>query len=582
MPSPDATDSTAAAPRRIVVVGGVAGGMSFAARARRLDEHAHIIVLERGAHVSFANCGLPYAVSGEIEDEQSLLVQTPQSLKAALALDVRTHHEVVAIDPEARTVTARTLLGDHVLAYDELVLAPGAAAVLPQVAGIDSPRVQTLRTVEDALSLRDAAAIGTRAVVIGGGYIGVEAAEALRMRGLDVHLVQSARHPLARLERELASHVTAALVEGGVHVHAGSRVTAIVDGPDGADVEISDGTRATADVIVVAAGARPDTAFVQDAGVDTADGAIVVDGLGRTSAPHVWATGDAVARQDPATGVIRPVALAGPANRDGRLIADAILGAATGVPARPQPAPLGTSIVRVFDLSAAMTGANRTELEAAGIPFETIHLHAGDHAGYFPGATPIHLVVHFAPADATEPGRIYGAQGVGAKGVDKRIDVLATAVRAGLAVTDLADIDLAYAPPFGSAKDPITMVGFVSQNVIDGVVRLWQAADLDTVRDEALILDVRRQDEWDAGHLQGALHIPHIELRERLDEVRAHAAGRPVRVHCASGIRSYLAHRILDAAGFDSAHLSGGIQTLLSYHGKDILTHEVDQRSAAA
>jgi NADPH-dependent 2,4-dienoyl-CoA reductase/sulfur reductase-like enzyme/rhodanese-related sulfurtransferase len=568
--------------RRILVVGGVAGGMSFAARARRLDEHAEIVVLERGAHVSFANCGLPYAVSGEIADEKSLLVQTPQSLRAALALDIRTHHDVVAVDTAARRVTARTPLGDVHVGYDELVLAPGAIAVRPDVAGIDSPRVQTLRTVDEAVALRDAAVAGSRAVVIGGGYIGVETAEALRARDVTVHLVQSSRHPIARLERELAAHVTAALVHGGVHVHAGARVTAILDGPDGADVEISDGMHATADIIVVAAGARPDTAFVEAAGIDTADGAIVVDEWGRTNAAHVWAVGDAVARRDPATGARRPVALAGPANRDGRLVADAMLGASAGVTARPQPVPLGTSIVRVFDLTAALTGADSAELRRAGIRFETIHLHPGDHAGYFPGATPIHLVVHFAPSDAAEPGRIYGAQAVGRKGVDKRIDVIATAMRAGLTVADLVDLDLAYAPPFGSAKDPVTMAGLVGQNVLDGVVRLWQAADLDAVRADALVLDVRRQDEWDAGHLPEALHVPHIQLRDRIDEVRAAAAGRPVRVHCASGVRSYLAHRILDAAGFDSAHLSGGIQTLLSYHGKDILTHEVDQRSAAA
>jgi NADPH-dependent 2,4-dienoyl-CoA reductase/sulfur reductase-like enzyme/rhodanese-related sulfurtransferase len=568
--------------RRILVVGGVAGGMSFAARARRLDEHAEIVVLERGAHVSFANCGLPYAVSGEIADEKSLLVQTPQSLRAALALDIRTHHDVVAVDTAARRVTARTPLGDVHVGYDELVLAPGAIAVRPDIAGIDSPRVQTLRMVDEAVALRDAAVPGSRAVVIGGGYIGVETAEALRARDVTVHLVQSSRHPIARLERELAAHVTAALVHGGVHVHTGARVTAILDGPDGADVEISDGTHATADIVVVAAGARPDTAFVEAAGIDTADGAIVVDEWGRTSAAHVWAVGDAVARRDPATGAVRPVALAGPANRDGRLVADAMLGASAGVTARPQPVPLGTSIVRVFDLTAALTGADSAELRRAGIPFETIHLHPGDHAGYFPGATPIHLVVHFAPSDAVEPGRIYGAQAVGRKGVDKRIDVIATAMRAGLTVADLVDLDLAYAPPFGSAKDPVTMAGLVGQNVLDGVVRLWQAADLADVRAEALVLDVRRQDEWDAGHLSGALHVPHIQLRDRIDEVRAAAAGRPVRVHCASGVRSYLAHRILDAAGFDSAHLSGGIQTLLSYHGKDILTHEVDQRSAAA
>lgn len=569
-------------PRRILVVGGVAGGMSFAARARRRDETARITVLERGPHVSFANCGLPYFVSGEIADEAKLLVQTPASLRAALNLDVRVHHDVVTIDPVRRTVTAVTPDGTVELAYDELVLAPGATAVRPPIPGLDAPCVQTLRTVDDARALKDAAGTARRAVVLGAGFIGLEAAEALRSRGLEVDIVELAPHVLPPLEPELASLVGAEVRRNGVRVHAGTPASAVVDGPDGVVVELCDGTAIPAELVVMSVGARPDTAFAEAAGVACERGAIVVDEFGRTNLDGIWAVGDAVAHLDPVTGASRPVPLAGPANRDGRLIADAMLGGDATAPARRHPLPLGTAIVRVFELTAALTGANRGALERAGVPFETLHLHPAAHAGYFPGATPIHLVVHFAPADSADPGRIYGAQAVGEQGVDKRIDVLATAIRAGLRIADLIDLDLSYAPPYGAAKDPVTMAGFVGQNVLDGMLRQWQPWDLDEVRDSALLLDVRRPDEVADGMLPGALHIPHTELRTRLDEVREAANGRPVRTYCASGVRSYLAHRMLDAAGFDSASLSGGMMTLRALHGKDLKTHEIDHRSAAA
>lgn len=574
MPSPD--------PRRVVVVGGVAAGMSFAARARRLDEQAEIIVLERGEHVSYANCGLPYYVGGEITDQDSLLVQTPASLRAAVNLDVRTEHDVTAIDTEAREVTVDTKNGTITLPYDELVLAPGAATVLPDIPGISGPGVQALRTVEDAVQLRHVADSAKRAVVLGAGFIGVEAAEALRLRGLEVHLVQSSAHVLSPLEQELASIVTAELEHTGVSVHARTTATAIMERGDEVEVSLADGESLIADTVVVAIGVRPDARLAMDAGIQCELGAIVTDAHGRTSAPNVWAAGDAVIHRDPVTGLPRLVPLAGPANRDGRLIADAMFEPVTGIRARAMPLPLGTAVVRVFGLTAAMTGANRRALDAARIGYETIHLHPGDHAGYFPGATPIHLVVHFASADGHRPGAILGAQAVGRNGVDKRIDVLATAIRAGMTVADLIDLDLAYAPPYGSAKDPITMAGLLGQNVLDGITTLWQPWELAEVQRSALILDVRSEDEYAAGHLPGALNIAHTELRDRIDEVREAAAGRPVRTHCASGVRSYLAHRLLVAEGFDSATLSGGMRTLLAFHGKDILSNEIHQRATTA
>lgn len=541
---------------RLVVVGGVAGGMSAAARARRLDESAEIVVLERGPHVSFASCGLPYFVGGEITDRDALLVETPQSLGASLALDVRTGHEVVGVDPAARTVTVRTPEGVEELGYDALVLSPGAKAMRPPIPGLDSPRVSTLRTVDDALLMRARVAGGTgRAVVLGAGFIGVEAAEALANAGMSVTLVELAPHVLPPLEPELAFYATHALLRLGIDVRTGVAATEIETGTDHDVVVLGDGSRLDADLVVLSVGVRPDTAVFEKAGIACERGAIVVDEHGRTSQPGIWAVGDAVASVDAVTGVLRPVALAGPANRAGRLVADDILRPAS---ARPLPPTVGTAIVRVGDLTVTMTGANRAALEAAGIAYRTLHLHPGHHAGYFPGASTLHMVVHIAPAD----GRVLGAQVVGEDGADKRIDVLATAIRGGMTVADLVDLDLAYSPPYGSAKDPVTMAGFLGQNVVDGTLRLWYPDDVEQVVEEALVLDVRSAGEFAGGHLTGALNVPHTELRARLDEVRQAAAGRPVRTMCHNGMRSYLAHRVLDANGFDSASLSGGLETL--------------------
>lgn len=527
--------------------------MSAAARARRLHETADIIVLERGGEVSFANCGLPYFVGGEITDEAALLVQTPASLKAALGLDVRVNTDVLALDPVARTLRVRDADGESELRYDQLILSPGAAAMRPPIPGLDSPRVHTLRTVPDAVALKRAAADAESAVVLGAGFIGIEAAEALAHRGIRAAVVELAPHVLPPLEAELAQLVRAELNRIGVEVHDGVSAVAVEQGEAGDVVVLSDGTRLPADVVVLSVGVRPDTTVWEAAGVRCERGAIVVDEAGRTSVPDVWAVGDATASTDLVTGHSRPVALAGPANRAGRLVADALLGGHE----HPLPTLVGTSIVRVGELTAAMTGANRAALDAAEIPFHTVRLHPLNHAGYFPGATQLHLLVHFAP-----DGKLLGAQAVGKEGVDKRIDVLAVALKAGFTVADLIDLDLAYSPPYGSAKDPVNLAGMMAANVLDGTMAQWHAADVDDALAHSLILDVRSREEFAGGHLPGALNIPHTELRDRLDEVRDAAAGRPVRVHCQSGLRSYLAHRQLVQAGFDSANLSGGMLTL--------------------
>ena len=548
---------------RIVIVGGVAGGMSAAARARRLDEHAEIIVLERGAHVSFANCGLPYFVGGEIEDESSLLVQTPHSLRAALALDVRTHSDVIALDAAAKCVRVSTVDGEYDLAYDALVLSPGASALRPPLPGLDSPRVRTLRTVDDAIALRGEVVAGARsAVVLGAGFIGIEAAEALAQQGLDVTLVELAPHPLPPLETELAALVTTELRALGITVRAGIAAARVDAGDEFDTVILADDSSVAADLIVLSVGVRPDTAPFETAGVACERGAILVDEHGRTSADGVWAVGDATASIDAVTGARRPVALAGPANRAGRLVADDILRPGS---ARRIPQPVGTAIVRVGSVTAALTGANRAALDAAGIDYQTLHLHPNQHAGYFPGASQVHLVVHVRAAD----GLLLGAQAVGAEGVDKRIDVLATAIRAKMTVEDLIDLDLSYSPPYGQAKDAVNLAGMVGENVRDGKLRLWYAQDLADVSASALIVDVRTPAEVSTGIVPGAVTIPHTELRERLDDLRDAAAGRPVRVMCQSGVRSAIAHRVLTQEGFDSASLSGGMLTLRAWLGDE-------------
>ena len=538
---------------RIIIVGGVAGGMSAAARARRLDESAEIIVLEKGPYVSFANCGLPYHVSGEIPRPTDLLLHTPETLRSTLDLDVRVMHEVTAVDATARTVTVLTPDGVDTLSYDALVLSPGARAFTPPIPGIDLPAVSHLRTVDDAVALAERAGTARATVVLGAGFIGIEAAEALRSRGLDVTIVELAPRVLPPLSPELSHLVEGELLAHGIHVRTGVSATEVAQAETGVAIALSDGTSLRADIVVAAIGVRPDSSLAATAGLAVDErGAIVVDAGQRTSDPAIWAVGDATSVRSAITGEVGPVPLAGPANRQGRRAADTILGRAR----EAQPA-LGTAIVRVFGLTAAMTGASPAQLTRTGIAHEVIHLHPGSHAGYFPGAQSIHLVATFSP-----DGRLLGAQAVGRDGVDKRIDVLATALRAGMTADDLAELELAYAPPFGSAKDPVNMLGFMMQNVIDGTLRLWRGEDLPWARENALILDVRSAAEYARGHLPEAINVPHTEVRSRLEEIRASAAARPIRVHCASGFRSYLAHRVLAQAGFDSANLSGGLMTL--------------------
>lgn len=536
-------------PRKIVVVGGVAGGMSAAARARRLSEAAEIVVLERDQYVSFANCGMPYHIGGDIPERSSLLVQTPASLAENLDLDVRVGAEVVAIDPAAHTVTVREVDGDatYVESYDKLVLATGASPIRPDLPGIDLPLVHSLRNLDDMDRIKDMVDAGSgRAVVVGGGYIGVEMTEALRHRGWEVALLEAADQVLGPLDPEMAEQVQHELQRNGVELH----LSATAQGFTEDSVITSDGVL-PADLVILAIGVRPDSRLARAAGLTTTErGAIVVDAHQTTSDPDIYAVGDAVQVTDTVTGQPTVIPLAGPANRQGRIAADHMFG-------RPSryTSTQGTAIVKVFDVTAGGTGANEKQLRAAGLDYRKVYVHPNGHASYYPGTAAMHLKLLFAP-----DGRVLGGQVVGYDGVDKRIDVLAVALRAELTVWDLAELELAYAPPYGSAKDPINMAGFQASNLLDGTVRLWYPEDWGKLPADAILLDVRTLEESQTCALPGSVNIPVQQLRQRVDELDR---GRPIYVYCRSGFRSYLAYRALTGLGFsDVATLSGGTMTM--------------------
>ncbi|MEX2548673.1 MAG: FAD-dependent oxidoreductase [Nitriliruptoraceae bacterium] len=547
---------------KIVIVGGVAAGMSTAARARRLDESAEIVVFERTRHVSFANCGLPYHIGEVIEDRERLLLQTPQSLHDSLALDVRIGVEVVGIDAQARRVRARVLdTGEeYEEPYDRLVLTPGAIPIVPPLSGVELPGVHVLREIDDmdrikaAVDAVDAAGdpLVAHAVVIGGGYIGLEMAENLRHRGRAVAIVELADQLMPPLDRELTSPMEAHLRANGVDLHLGVAATGLTSRPDGRiEVALVDGTVLVTDLVLLAAGVRPNTALAVEAGVALGPrGGIAVDEHLRTNLPDVYAAGDAVEVRHAVLPGTWLIPLAGPANRQGRVVADNLCGRDTTF-----PPVLGAGIVQVFDMVAGGVGANTRQLDAAGIPFERVQLHPSGHAGYYPGTAAMHLKVLFAP----DTGRLLGAGLVGFDGVDKRLDVLATAINAGLTVYDLEELELAYAPPFGSAKDPVNMAGFLGANLLRGDVAFWYADDLPDVPAGARLLDVRGSEEFAEAHLNGAENVPLQRLRAALGDWDR---SQPIRLYCAVGFRSYLAYRVLVQHGFvDVRTLAGGMHS---------------------
>lgn len=540
--------------KKILVVGGVAGGASCAARARRMDEEAEIVIFERGPYVSFANCGLPYYVGDVIQDEKKLQVASPELFRTRFNIDVRTEAEVVAIDRERREIEVKRLSTGETYreTYDALVLSPGASPIRPALPGIELPGIFSLRSIPDTRQIRswiDQRKAG-RAVVIGGGFIGLEMAENLAERGLSVTIVEMLDQVLPPLDPEMAQLVGEHLVAKGITLQLADAVAGFEQAADGSlIVRTASGTRLPADLVILSIGVRPEIKLAKEAGLTIGErGGIRVDEQMRTNDPHIWAVGDAVETRNVVTGEWGLVPLAGPANRQGRVAADSICGQEAffrGVQ--------GTAVVGVLGMTVATTGANERTLRRLGtIPYQKVYLHPGNHAGYYPGASAIHMKLLFAQED----GRILGAQAVGKEGVEKRIDVLAMALQNGASVFDLEEAELCYAPQYGAAKDPVNMAGMIAANVLRGDVALaeWEALS----ETGALLVDVRETQEYAAGHLDGAVNVPLSQLRARLGEL---PSDREIWVYCGVGQRSYNALRILSQRGFAVKNLSGGFST---------------------
>ncbi|MCS7220129.1 MAG: FAD-dependent oxidoreductase [Anaerolineae bacterium] len=541
--------------RKVVIIGGVAGGMSAAARLRRLDEQAEIVVLERGPYVSFANCGLPYYVGRVIPQRETLLVQTEQELEARFNLDIRPLHEAIAIDRARKVVRVRevTTGREYEESYDQLILSPGSKPLVPPVPGVDQAGVFTVRGIPDvdAIAHWIESTEASRAVVVGGGFIGLEMTENLHHRGLGVTLVEMLPQVLPPLDFEMAAMVHHHLAECGVQLCLGDGLARIEEKADCLVVITQSGRQFPADLVILAVGVQPESELAAGAGLKLGvRDAIVVNEHMQTSDPDIYAVGDAVQVINPLTGEPSFVPLAGPANKQGRVAADHICG-------RPSSyrGTYGTAIVKVFDLTVAYTGLNARQARAAGVAFNSCIVHASSHAGYYPGAQRLTIKLLFSVPE----GKLLGAQIVGRGGVDKRIDVLATAIQGGMTVFDLEGLELSYAPPYGSAKDPVNMVGFVASNVLRGDVTLitWdEVVRLDP--EQYYVLDVRTSGEYEAGHIPGSLHVPVDELRHRLHELPRDR--RPV-VVCQAGLRAYVACRILFQHGFRPLNLTGGWET---------------------
>ena len=533
---------------KIIIVGGVAGGMSAATRLRRLMEDAEIIIFEKGPFVSFANCGLPYYVSGEIANRDSLLVQTPESLKARFNLDVRPFHEVIQLSPEEHTVTVRHDGQEFTEIYDKLILSPGAKPFVPTIEGLaEAKNAYTLRNVPDLDEIMAALDNHPKeAVVIGAGFIGLEMAENLSKRGLQVTIIEKAPHVLPPLDQEMVAFVQAELLANGVRVITSQSATRFED--QGKIIILENGQKITSDLTILSVGVEPENRLAKAAGIELGlRGGILVDEHYEISQKDIVAVGDAIVVKQEITGQDALISLASPANRQGRQVADVIAGLG-----RTNKGSIGTAIVRAFDMTAASTGLSERILSMNQFPYKALHVSGKDHAGYYPGATEMTLKLLFDPTT----GKIYGAQGVGKKGVDKRIDILATAIKGNLTVFDLPELEFTYAPPFGSAKDLVNMLGYAALNLIEGLsdnVQWYQLED--ELAKGKKFLDVRTSSEFQSGRLKvDTIHIPLNELRERLDELDKN---QNYIVSCHSGLRSYIAERILKQAGFTVQNLDG-------------------------
>ena len=543
---------------KLLIIGGVAGGATAAARARRLNERAKIIILERGEHISFANCGLPYYIGGVIKYRDNLLVTTPEDFQARYDVEVRINSEVLSIATDKREIVIRDSKSgrSYTESYDTIILAPGAEPVMPPIPGVDLDGVFHLRDIPDSDKIKQVIGLKktTSAVVVGGGFIGLEMAENLVIRGIETIVLEMGNQVMAPLDTEMAAIVHAHLKYRGVNLALGQRVKSIVSKDGRLWVSTEQGKEFGCDLVISAIGVTPENRLANEAGLKLGPrGHIQVDATMRTSNPHIYAVGDAVEIKDFVTGFPTAVALAGPANKQGRVAADNAMGRRS-----IYRGALGTSIVKVFDLAIASTGSNEKTLVRQGIPFMASYTHSGSHASYYPGSSPMAIKLIFSPSS----GNILGAQIVGSDGVDKRIDVLATAIHAGMTVLDLEELELAYAPPFSSAKDPVNMAGFVASNILKGdmdVAHWHELAAL--IQSGAVLLDLRGEEEIRAaGAIPDSIHIPLDKLREELPNLERNKEYIP---YCAVGMRGYLAHRILIQNGFNSRNLSGGYRTFV-------------------
>lgn len=538
---------------KVVIIGGVAGGATAAARIRRLDEFAEITVFERSGFISYANCGLPYYIGGAIEDENDLTLQTPESFWERFRVEMKVRHEVTAIHPESKTVTVKNLDSGKVFteSYDKLVLSPGAKPIKPAFDGIDSDKIFTLRTVEDTLKIKrfTVERQPKTAVIVGGGFIGIEVAENLSELGISVTLVEAAKQLMAPFDEDMASFIHAEVRKNGINLMLDTMVEGFYDDDCGIEVKLKNASALRADMVVMAIGVAPDTALAKEAGLKLGiKGSIVVNDKMETSVPDIYAVGDAVQIKNFVTNADALISLAGPANKQGRIAADNVCGGDSRYSGGQ-----GSSVIKIFDMTAAVTGINEKTAKSLGIDCDTVILSPMSHAGYYPGGKVMTLKVIFEKGTY----RLLGAQIAGFDGVDKRIDVLATAIRAGMKAYELTELDLAYAPPYSSAKDPVNMAGFIVENIKNGVVKQWYYADDETLpRDGSVtLLDVRTPGEYFAGRPDGFINIPVDELRERIGELDK---SKPVYVICQSGLRSYIASRILIGNGFVAYNFAGG------------------------
>jgi NADPH-dependent 2,4-dienoyl-CoA reductase/sulfur reductase-like enzyme/rhodanese-related sulfurtransferase len=538
--------------KKILIVGGVAGGASAAARMRRLDETAQIIMFERDNYISFANCGLPYYIGETIQERSKLLVQTPEAMYRRFRIDVRVNSEVIAVMPDEKKVRVRSGEEIYEETYDSLILSPGAKALKPPLNGIENAKIMTLRNIPDTDRIKkyvDHEQPKT-AIVIGGGYVGIEMVESLVERGIKVSLVENNPQILTPVDPEIAIIAAKELQDHGVNQHMSNGVQGFEDLGKEVGVILADGTKLAAELVILAIGVRPDTEFLKDSGLAFGPrGHLIVDANMKTNKQDVYAVGDAVEVVDYMSGKKTAIPLAGPANKQGRIAADNIAGLTS-----TYKGTQGTSIIKVFNLTVAGTGHNEKQLKAAGVDYHTITVHPGSHAGYYPGAAPITLKLLFAP-----DGKVLGAQGVGADGVDKRIDSIATVIRFGGSVYDLTELELAYAPPYSSAKDPVNFAGYVAENVLTDKTKVF-TLDKIAERDEAatMFIDVRSPMEHAKGHIPNSINIPVDDMRERLAEIDK---SKEIWVYCQVGLRGYLASRILKQNGYNVKNLTGGYKS---------------------